>query len=110
MFQSYALFPNLTVAQNIAFGLENQGLARDLIKERVDHWLGLVDLTVQSHKYLSQISGGQQQRVALAGRSPSPPACCCWTNRSARWMHWYAPTFAARSAPCSSALASPPSW
>lgn len=66
VFQSYALFPNLTVAQNIAFGLENQGLARDLIKERVDHWLGLVDLTAQSHKYPSQISGGQQQRVALA--------------------------------------------
>ncbi|WP_429043708.1 putative 2-aminoethylphosphonate ABC transporter ATP-binding protein [Aeromonas veronii] len=66
VFQSYALFPNLTVAQNIAFGLENQGLARDLIKERVAHWLGLVDLTAQSHKYPSQISGGQQQRVALA--------------------------------------------
>lgn len=66
VFQSYALFPNLAVAQNIAFGLENQGLARDLIKERVDHWLGLVDLTAQSHKYPSQISGGQQQRVALA--------------------------------------------
>ena len=66
VFQSYALFPNLTVAQNIAFGLENQGLARDAIKERVDHWLGLVDLDAQSHKYPSQISGGQQQRVALA--------------------------------------------
>lgn len=66
VFQSYALFPNLTVAQNIAFGLENQGLARDAIKVRVDHWLGLVDLTAQSHKYPSQISGGQQQRVALA--------------------------------------------
>ncbi|MCZ4263462.1 ATP-binding cassette domain-containing protein, partial [Limimaricola sp. G21655-S1] len=44
----------------------NQGLARDLIKERVNQWLGLVDLTAQSHKYPSQISGGQQQRVALA--------------------------------------------
>ncbi|WP_262109901.1 putative 2-aminoethylphosphonate ABC transporter ATP-binding protein [Aeromonas sp. Marseille-Q5825] len=66
VFQSYALFPNLTVAQNIAFGLENQGLARDAIKERVDHWLALVDLDAQSHKYPSQISGGQQQRVALA--------------------------------------------
>ena len=64
VFQSYALFPNLTVAQNIAFGLENQGLARDAIKERVDHWLALVDLDAQSHKYPSQISGGQ--RVALA--------------------------------------------
>ncbi len=63
MFQSYALFPNLTVAQNIAFGLENQGLARDLIKERVDHWLGLVDLTAQSHKYPSQ----NLRRPAAAG-------------------------------------------
>lgn len=66
VFQSYALFPNLTVTQNIAFGLENQRLARDAIKEQVDRWLMLIGLSDQSHKYPSQISGGQQQRVALA--------------------------------------------
>ncbi|WP_349921302.1 putative 2-aminoethylphosphonate ABC transporter ATP-binding protein [Aeromonas veronii] len=66
VFQSYALFPNLTVAQNIAFGLENQGQDRENIQQKVQHWLALVGLDAQSHKYPSQISGGQQQRVALA--------------------------------------------
>ena len=66
VFQSYALFPNLTVAQNIAFGLENQGLDKESIQQKVQHWLALVGLETQSHKYPSQISGGQQQRVALA--------------------------------------------
>ncbi|WP_434666195.1 putative 2-aminoethylphosphonate ABC transporter ATP-binding protein [Aeromonas sp. NJAU223] len=66
VFQSYALFPNLTVAQNIAFGLENQGQNRENIQQKVQHWLALVGLDAQSHKYPSQISGGQQQRVALA--------------------------------------------
>lgn len=66
VFQSYALFPNLTVAENIGFGLHNQGFNQDEVTERVNHWLRLVDLMQQSHKYPSQISGGQQQRVALA--------------------------------------------
>lgn len=66
VFQSYALFPNLTVAENIAFGLENQGMASEVVRQKVQHWLSLVGLDAQSHKYPSQISGGQQQRVALA--------------------------------------------
>ncbi|KEY56490.1 putative 2-aminoethylphosphonate ABC transporter ATP-binding protein [Serratia sp. DD3] len=66
VFQSYALFPNLTVAENIAFGLRNQGLDSQVVKERVEHWLALIGLGAQSNKYPSQISGGQQQRVALA--------------------------------------------
>ncbi|MFC0227454.1 putative 2-aminoethylphosphonate ABC transporter ATP-binding protein [Serratia aquatilis] len=66
VFQSYALFPNLTVAENIAFGLQNQGIDNKTLGERVGHWLNLIGLTAQAHKYPSQISGGQQQRVALA--------------------------------------------
>lgn len=66
VFQSYALFPNLTVAENIAFGLQTLKLTKEMLRERVNHWLALVGLTEQSHKYPSQISGGQQQRVALA--------------------------------------------
>ena len=66
VFQSYALFPNLTVADNIAFGLQNQHLDKARIRETVQHWLELVGLAAQSHKYPSQISGGQQQRVSLA--------------------------------------------
>lgn len=66
VFQSYALFPNLTVAQNIAFGLECRGFASKELARQVAHWLSLVGLNDQSHKYPGQISGGQQQRVALA--------------------------------------------
>lgn len=66
VFQSYALFPNLTVRQNIAFGLENRGAARRVVEARVDELLELIGLPEQGPKYPAQISGGQQQRVALA--------------------------------------------
>ncbi len=73
VFQSYALFPNLTVRQNIGFGLVNRGLKRAAIEARVDELLALIGLTDQGRKYPSQISGGQQQRVALArALAPNP--------------------------------------
>ncbi|HFA60154.1 MAG TPA: ATP-binding cassette domain-containing protein, partial [Rhodospirillales bacterium] len=73
VFQSYALFPNLTVRQNIAYGLENRGLPRARIAERVEELLKLVGLGDQGDKYPAQLSGGQQQRVALArALAPSP--------------------------------------
>lgn len=73
VFQSYALFPNLTLRQNIAFGLENRRMPRPAITARVEQLLDLVGLTEHGHKYPSQISGGQQQRVALArALAPSP--------------------------------------
>ena len=73
MFQSYALFPNLTVRQNIAYGLENRGMKRADIDARVRELLELVGLPDQARKYPAQISGGQQQRVALArALAPKP--------------------------------------
>jgi putrescine transport system ATP-binding protein len=66
MFQSYALFPHLTVWENIAFGLKRQGLPRDRIAERVEAMLKLVQLTKFAQRKPHQLSGGQQQRVALA--------------------------------------------
>ena len=66
VFQSYALFPNLTVARNIAFGLENTGRPKAEIKARVAELLALVGLPEQADKYPAQLSGGQQQRIALA--------------------------------------------
>ena len=66
VFQSYALFPNLTVNKNVAYGLENRKLPADQIKSRVQELLALVGLTDQGIKYPAQLSGGQQQRVALA--------------------------------------------
>ncbi|MBF5004885.1 putative 2-aminoethylphosphonate ABC transporter ATP-binding protein [Diaphorobacter caeni] len=66
VFQSYALFPNLTIAENVAYGLVNGKVRKAQIKERVAELLKLVGLPTSGEKYPSQLSGGQQQRVALA--------------------------------------------
>jgi putative 2-aminoethylphosphonate ABC transporter ATP-binding protein len=66
VFQSYALFPNMTVNENIAFGLKMRKMPQGLIDERVIEMLKLIGLTGWEGHYPSQLSGGQQQRVALA--------------------------------------------
>ncbi len=66
MFQSYALFPHLTVWDNIAFGLQREKLARAQIQQRVESLLALVQLEKLAQRKPHQLSGGQQQRVALA--------------------------------------------
>lgn len=66
MFQSYALFPHLTVEANIAFGLKQEGLPRPEIAERVAEMLALVKLTGFGRRKPHELSGGQRQRVALA--------------------------------------------
>jgi len=66
MFQSYALFPHMSVEQNIAFGLKQDGLASDAIRRRVGEMLELVHMTQLAKRRPHQLSGGQQQRVALA--------------------------------------------
>jgi ABC-type Fe3+/spermidine/putrescine transport system ATPase subunit len=66
VFQHYALFPHMTVADNIAFGLESQSLDREEIGTRVSEVLELVDLAGFGSRKVQEISGGQQQRVALA--------------------------------------------
>ena len=66
VFQSYALWPHMTVARNVAFGLEERRLPRSQIAERVKLALDLVGLAVLADRYPSQLSGGQQQRVAVA--------------------------------------------
>jgi iron(III) transport system ATP-binding protein len=73
VFQSYALFPNLTVEKNVAYGLENTGLSRDRIAARVKELLELVSLEDQGRKYPAQLSGGQQQRVALVRALATSP-------------------------------------
>ena len=66
MFQSYALFPHLTVFENIAFGLERDKMPKDKIATRVDAMLNIVQLKPYAKRKPHQLSGGQQQRVALA--------------------------------------------
>jgi putative spermidine/putrescine transport system ATP-binding protein len=66
VFQSYALFPNMTVSQNIGFGLRVRKASEAEIKERVKEMVSLVNLEKHADKYPFQLSGGQQQRVSLA--------------------------------------------
>jgi spermidine/putrescine transport system ATP-binding protein len=73
VFQSYALFPHLTVAQNIAFGLEMLGKPAPEVKATTERMLALVKLETMAGRKPSQLSGGQQQRVALArALAPQP--------------------------------------
>ncbi|WP_158970692.1 ABC transporter ATP-binding protein [Chachezhania sediminis] len=65
MFQSYALFPHMTVSQNLAYGLEMERLSRAEVKSRVDEMLEIVQLSHLSRRKPDQLSGGQRQRVAL---------------------------------------------
>ncbi len=66
MFQSYALFPHMTVEQNVAFGLKQEKLSRKEIKERLENGLELVQMSGYKKRMPHQLSGGQRQRVALA--------------------------------------------
>ncbi len=73
VFQSYALFPNLTVAKNVAYGLENRKATKAEVGRRVAELLELVGLPDQGDKYPAQLSGGQQQRIALARAIATSP-------------------------------------
>jgi ABC-type polar amino acid transport system ATPase subunit len=66
VFQSYALWPHMTVRRNVAFGLEERGVKRAEVERRVEAALGLVGLAHLADRRPSQLSGGQQQRVAIA--------------------------------------------
>lgn len=73
LFQNYALWPHMTVYQNIAFGLENLKWPKDKIKERVDEMMKMLKIEQFVSRYPSELSGGQQQRVAIARTlAPSP--------------------------------------
>ncbi len=91
VFQSYALFPNMTVQQNVAFGLRMQKVPAAELKQRVAEAIELVELGEYAARYPHQLSGGQCQRVALARslvtstprrKTPSPPASSATTTCS----------------------------
>jgi iron(III) transport system ATP-binding protein len=73
VFQSYALFPNLTVADNVSYGLVNRRVSRAEARERVRELLQLVGLPDSAAKFPGQLSGGQQQRIALARALATQP-------------------------------------
>ena len=74
IFQSYAIWPNMTVAENVAFGLEVRRLPRPEARAKVDHILDVVHMAHLRDRYPSELSGGQQQRVALARAIVVQPA------------------------------------
>jgi len=74
VFQSYTLFPWLTVADNVAFGLREKGVAREQRDAVVRDWLGRIGLTGFEHHYPKQLSGGMQQRTAIARALANDPA------------------------------------
>jgi iron(III) transport system ATP-binding protein len=75
MFQSYALWPHLTVAQNVAFGLEERKTPKPELRQRVQESLDMVQMGTLGARKINQLSGGQQQRVALARSLAVRPDC-----------------------------------
>ena len=73
VFQDYALFPHMTITENIAFGLRERGYDKQRIPERVEELLDLIRLTGVGERYPSEVSGGQQQRIAVARAVAYPP-------------------------------------
>jgi len=96
MFQNYALFPHLTVRDNIAFGLKRAGMPFSQINTRVAEMVALVKLEGLEQRKPDQLSGGQKQRVALARSLARRPKCCCSTSR------WPRSTRSCAKAPSSS--------
>jgi ABC-type sugar transport system ATPase subunit len=107
VFQSYALFPHLTVAENIVFGLRVRGVPRGERNARLRRAVDLLALGKLLERKPFELSGGQQQRVAL-GRPSSPKRpSVSWMSRSPIWTRSCASKCAARFAPSSSGSASP---
>ncbi len=86
MFQSYALFPHMTVEQNIAFGLKQDKLPKAEITARVAEMLSTVHMQEFAKRKPHQLSGGQRQRVALARSLAKRQNYYCSTSRWARWI------------------------
>ena len=84
VFQSYALWPHMTVADNIAFGLRLRRLPKAEVDERTTRMLTVVGLPGVTKRYPSQLSGGQQQRVAVARALAGSPACRSCASACAR--------------------------
>ena len=90
VFQNYALFPHLSVRDNVAYGLRVQGAPKNEIPGRVAEALNMVKMAAFAGTRPSRLSGGQQQRVALARALRPGRNSCSSMNRSRRWTPIYA--------------------
>ena len=91
VFQSYTLFPWLTVRENIAFGLRERGVAEAERNKIADAFIRQVGLSGFENHWPKQLSGGMQQRTAIARALANDPRSCCSTSPSARWTTRPAP-------------------
>lgn len=91
VFQSYTLFPWLTVRQNICFGLREKNVPSSQQQEIADHFINQVGLRGFENHFPKQLSGGMQQRTAWRVRWPTIRRSCCWMNLSAHWTTRPAP-------------------
>lgn len=86
VFQSLALFPHMTVGENIAYPLKLRGVSKADQQARVVELLELIQLQEMIDRPVAKLSGGQRQRVAIARRLPRGRKSCCWMSRCRRWM------------------------
>lgn len=110
VFQSYSLFPNMTVAENIGYGLKIRKQPREQIAAKVEELLTLIRLPELADRYPHQLSGGQQQRVAIARAWPLIPRYCYWMNPFQPWMPPCAWRCAQKSETCNSGWVFQRSW
>ncbi len=85
VFQSYTLFPWLTIEQNVRFGLRERGMSEADQRERSDFFIQRVGLRGFEHHFPKQSRAACSSARRLPGRWPTTPRSCCWTSPSARW-------------------------
>ena len=108
VFQSYALWPHMTVAQNIGYGLKLRGVGRAEIARRVAELLAMLRLEGLGERKVTALSGGQRQPLRSAALLPSIRRSCCSTSRCPISTRGFVRRCATRSKRCSKRSASPP--
>ena len=108
VFQSYCLFPHMSVLQNVTYGLKFRGYSRTEAKEKGRRYLSLVGLAERENARIGELSGGQQQRVNSPARSSSSQSSACLTSRSRTSTRRCACGCAGSSSACSASSA--PRW
>ena len=100
VFQSYALYPAMTVRQNVTFGMECRGVPKARQQEAVARVARLLQIEPLLDRRPAQLSGGQRQRVAMGRALVRDPRCSCSTSRCRTWMRSFGWRCAPRSSNC----------